>query len=120
MIYVITLSLVIVVLVGITVYKTSQVKNKTDFLVAGRTLSWPVLVFTLLSSWIGAGSILVSWKLIIWPSFKAAPLIRESFVTSLSMFLLLRRTEPCPELPPAARLMVSVMAPPSIPAARPP
>jgi SSS family solute:Na+ symporter len=58
MIYVVTLSLVIVVLVGITVYKTGQVKNKTDFLVAGRTLSWPVLVFTLLSSWVGAGSLL--------------------------------------------------------------
>jgi SSS family solute:Na+ symporter len=58
MIYVVTLSLVIVVLVGITVYKTTQVKTKTDFLVAGRSLSWPVLVFTLLSSWVGAGSLL--------------------------------------------------------------
>jgi len=58
MIYAITLSLVIVVLVGITIYKTTQVKTKTDFLVAGRSLSWPVLVFTLLSSWIGAGSLL--------------------------------------------------------------
>jgi SSS family solute:Na+ symporter/sodium/proline symporter len=58
MIYVVTLSLVIAVLVGITVYKAAQVKTKTDFLVAGRTLSWPVLVFTLLSSWVGAGSLL--------------------------------------------------------------
>ena len=27
-------------------------------MVAGRKLSWPVLVFTLLSSWVGAGSLL--------------------------------------------------------------
>ena len=58
MIYVITLSLVILLLSGITIYKTTKVQNKTDFLVAGRSLSWPVLVFTLLSSWIGAGSLL--------------------------------------------------------------
>jgi len=58
MIYVITLSFVVVLLVSITVYKFTQVKNQTDFMVAGRKLSWPVLVFTLLSSWIGAGSLL--------------------------------------------------------------
>jgi SSS family solute:Na+ symporter/sodium/proline symporter len=58
MIYIITVSLVILCLCGITAYRATKVKNKADFLVAGRTLSWPVLVFTLLSSWIGAGSLL--------------------------------------------------------------
>ncbi len=58
MIFIVTVSLVVLVLCAITVYKTRQVKNEADFLVAGRTLSWPVLVFTLLSSWIGAGSLL--------------------------------------------------------------
>lgn len=58
MIYAVTVSLVVLTLCSITAYKVTQVKSKTDFLVAGRTLSWPVLVFTLLSSWIGAGSLL--------------------------------------------------------------
>jgi len=58
MIYVITLAFVVVLLVSITVFKFTQVKTQTDFMVAGRKLSWPVLVFTLLSSWIGAGSLL--------------------------------------------------------------
>jgi SSS family solute:Na+ symporter/sodium/proline symporter len=58
MIYAVTVSIVVLVLCSITVYKSTQVKNRTDFLVAGRSLSWPVLVFTLLSSWIGAGSLL--------------------------------------------------------------
>src|SRR5438874_10623338 len=58
MIYVVTVSLVVLLLCGITGYQTSRVKNEADFLVAGRSLSWPVLVFTLLSSWIGAGSLL--------------------------------------------------------------
>ncbi len=58
MIYVWAVAVVVLVLCGITIYKAVGVKNSADFLVAGRTLSWPVLVFTLLSSWIGAGSLL--------------------------------------------------------------
>src|SRR5689334_14168135 len=58
MIYAVTISTVVLLLCSITVYKTTKVKNEADFLVAGRSLPWPVLVFTLLSSWIGAGSLL--------------------------------------------------------------
>lgn len=58
MIYVVTLCAVILVLCGVTAYKTFWVRTQADFMVAGRSLSWPVLVFTLLSSWIGAGSLL--------------------------------------------------------------
>lgn len=58
MIYVIAVSAVVLLLIAITIYKTYSVHNSADFLVASRSLSWPVLVFTLLSSWIGAGSLL--------------------------------------------------------------
>ena len=58
MTYVIAVIAVVALLCGVTTYRMTLVKNKTDFLVAGRSLSWPVLVFTLLSSWIGAGSLL--------------------------------------------------------------
>jgi len=57
MIYAIVLSIVVATLCLVTIIKTRAVKNETDFLVAGRKLPWPVLVFTLLSSWIGAGSL---------------------------------------------------------------
>jgi len=56
-IYAIVLGIVIAVLCTVTVIKTIGVRNRADFLVAGRKLPWPVLVFTLLSSWIGAGSL---------------------------------------------------------------
>jgi SSS family solute:Na+ symporter/sodium/proline symporter len=58
MVYVAAVATVVLVLCGVTIYQTRRVRTKADFLVAGRTLSWPVLVFTLLSSWIGAGSLL--------------------------------------------------------------
>jgi SSS family solute:Na+ symporter len=58
MIYAVVLSVVVAVLCGVTIYKTISAHSRSDFLVAGRKLPWPVLVFTLLSSWIGAGSLL--------------------------------------------------------------
>ncbi len=57
MIYILVLAAVLLTLTGVTIYKTVSVKNQADFLVAGRKLPWHVLVFTLLSSWIGAGSL---------------------------------------------------------------
>lgn len=57
MIYIAVLSIVVLVLSSVTLVKTFGVKNRTDFMVAGRKLPWHVLVFTLLSSWIGAGSL---------------------------------------------------------------
>jgi solute:Na+ symporter, SSS family len=57
MIYAIVLAVVVGTLCLVTAIKTVSVKNQADFLVAGRKLPWPVLVFTLLSSWIGAGSL---------------------------------------------------------------
>ena len=57
MIYAIVLGIVVSVLCVVTIIKTRSLKNQADFLVAGRKLPWPVLVFTLLSSWIGAGSL---------------------------------------------------------------
>src|SRR5262245_40542454 len=58
MIYTVALCAVVAILCGVTAYKTRSVRTRADFLVAGRKLPWPVLVFTLLSSWIGAGSLL--------------------------------------------------------------
>ena len=55
--YVILLAVIAVTLMGVSVFRASLVKTKADYLVAGRSLPAIVLVFTLLSSWIGAGSL---------------------------------------------------------------
>jgi Na+/proline symporter len=47
----------VAVLLSTALVRSLAVKSQDDFLVAGRKLTWPVLVFTLLSSWIGAGSL---------------------------------------------------------------
>ena len=55
--YVVVLTVIVVALLAVAMYRTSQVKTKADYLVAGRSLPALVLVLTLLTSWIGAGSL---------------------------------------------------------------
>jgi SSS family solute:Na+ symporter/sodium/proline symporter len=55
--YIILLVVIAVILMGVSLFRASLVKTKADYLVAGRSLPAIVLVFTLLSSWIGAGSL---------------------------------------------------------------
>jgi SSS family transporter len=58
LIYIITLSLYLLTLIGLGIYKSRQIKTQSDFAVAGRSLSPGVLVGTMLATWIGTGSIL--------------------------------------------------------------
>ena len=56
--YAAVLGVILVTLLVVALTRVSHVKTKADFLVAGRSLPAIVLVFTLLSSWIGSGSLL--------------------------------------------------------------
>ncbi len=49
---------IVVMLLSVSLFKLRSVKTKADYLVAGRSLPAVVLVFTLLCSWIGSGSLL--------------------------------------------------------------
>jgi SSS family solute:Na+ symporter/sodium/proline symporter len=55
MLYAILVYLAALVLIGLSQVRKAQTGD--DFLVAGRTLPWHVLVFTLLATWIGSGSL---------------------------------------------------------------
>jgi Na+/proline symporter len=57
MIYLIAILTYLLVLTGIGIYKSRQIKTQADFSVAGRTLSPWVMVCTMLAVWIGTGSI---------------------------------------------------------------
>src|SRR5271155_4610566 len=56
--YAVVLGAIVVTLMSVSLARLRKVKTKADYLVAGRSLSAFVLVFTLLSSWIGSGSLL--------------------------------------------------------------
>ena len=55
--YIYTIIFYLVVLFSFGAYLTIRVKNQEDFMVAGRKLTAPILVGTLLATWIGSGDI---------------------------------------------------------------
>jgi SSS family solute:Na+ symporter/sodium/proline symporter len=56
--YAAVLGIIVLALLSVSLARIGKVKTKADYLVAGRSLPTFVLVFTLLSSWIGSGSLL--------------------------------------------------------------
>ena len=56
--YAIVLGIIVLTLLAVSLAGVNKVKTKADYLVAGRSLPAFVLIFTLLSSWIGSGSLL--------------------------------------------------------------
>jgi Na+/proline symporter len=55
--YALSLTLIVIALLAVSVGRSRKLKSHADFMVADRKLSVWVLVFTLLCSWIGAGSL---------------------------------------------------------------
>jgi len=57
MIYIAVVALYVLMLLGISVYKSRTVKTDEDFMVAGRDVPVYMLVATLVCTWIGSGSL---------------------------------------------------------------
>ena len=57
MVYIITIVVYLSILLTVGVLLSFRVKNQEDFMVAGRKLTAPILVGTLLATWIGSGDI---------------------------------------------------------------
>src|ERR1700712_1020845 len=56
--YAAVLAVITLALLSVSLGRLNKTKTKADYLVAGRSLPAFVLIFTLLSSWIGSGSLL--------------------------------------------------------------
>ncbi|GIS73732.1 MAG: hypothetical protein CM1200mP10_33090 [Candidatus Neomarinimicrobiota bacterium] len=57
MIYISGIMIYLLALVAVGLYKIRSVKNSTDFMVAGRTLPWYILVGKSSRTWMGSGSL---------------------------------------------------------------
>jgi SSS family solute:Na+ symporter len=71
MIYFWAILIYLLILIGVGAVRSRGVKTQTDFMVAGRKLSAPVLVGTLLATWIGSGSIIAGAGLSYKKGFSA-------------------------------------------------
>jgi solute:Na+ symporter, SSS family len=65
-VYLITILVYLAGLIGVGVWIARRVRTSDDFMIAGRRLGLPVLVGTLLATWIGSGSIIggagLAWR----------------------------------------------------------
>ena len=57
MVYLVSIVLYLFLLVAVGIHKINSVKSSEDFMVAGRSLPWYILVGTLLATWMGSGSL---------------------------------------------------------------
>ena len=57
MTYILVVSAYVLILLGISVYKTRSVHSSDDFMVAGRSVPVWMLVSTLVCTWVGSGSL---------------------------------------------------------------
>ncbi|HKJ67925.1 MAG TPA: sodium:solute symporter family protein [bacterium] len=57
MIYLIAILVYLMILIGVGAIRSGGVRTQDDFMVAGRSLTTPILVGTLIATWIGTGSI---------------------------------------------------------------
>lgn len=57
MIYIVVVSVYLLFLIGISIYKSRTIKTQDDFMVAGRGVPVYMLVATLVCTWIGSGSL---------------------------------------------------------------
>jgi len=70
-VYLLTVIAYLLFLTAVGIYKSRAVKTEADFMVAGRKLGAPILVGTLLATWIGSGSIIASAGLAYREGFAA-------------------------------------------------
>jgi len=59
------------VLFAFNLWRSFKVKSQEDFMVAGRTLTMPVLVFTLVCTWIGSGTFIAGAEFAYQAGFSA-------------------------------------------------
>ena len=55
--YIVAVVVYVAFLIGVGIYKSRSVKSQDDFMVAGRKTSTFFLIGTLVSTWIGTGSL---------------------------------------------------------------
>ncbi len=81
----------LVILMGISIYKSFMVKNQEDFMVAGRSVSTARMVGTLLCTWMGSGSLLAGAGLAANVGFSELWMAAGAWIGIIIVFFLAAR-----------------------------
>jgi len=79
------------VLLGFNFWRSFKVKSQDDFMVAGRSLSMPVLVFTLVCTWIGSGTFIAGAEFAYHAGFSALWMAAGAWVGIVAIYFLAAR-----------------------------
>ena len=76
------------VLLGFNIYRSKKVKSQEDFMLAGRSLSIHVMVFTLIATWIGSGTFIAGAEYAYRAGFSSLWLPAGAWVGIIAIFFL--------------------------------
>ena len=87
-IYVLIILAYLIVLTGFNFYRARKVKSQDDFQVAGRSLKWQVMVFTMICTWIGSGTFISGAEFASKSGFSALWLAAGAWVGIILIYFL--------------------------------
>ena len=87
-IYLIIILGYLLVLTALNFARARRVKSQDDFMVAGRSLGWPVMVFTLICTWIGSGTFISGAEFASKAGFSALWLAAGAWVGIILIYFL--------------------------------
>ena len=91
MIYIAVVTLYVLMLLGISVYKSRTIKSDEDFMVAGRGVPVYMLVATLACTWIGSGSLFGTAGLTFWTGISELWFSAGAWVGIIIVYLIAAR-----------------------------
>ncbi|MDH7512448.1 MAG: sodium:solute symporter family protein [Clostridiales bacterium] len=87
-IYLLIILIYLLVLTVLNFVRARRVKSQEDFMVAGRTLKWQVMVFTLICTWIGSGTFISGAEFASKAGFSALWLAAGAWVGIIIIYFL--------------------------------
>ncbi len=87
-IYIYIILAYLLVLMGFNFYRGFKVKTQDDYMVAGRSLSTPVMVFTLVCTWIGSGTFIAGAEFAARAGFSALWMAAGAWVGIIIIYFL--------------------------------
>jgi SSS family solute:Na+ symporter/sodium/proline symporter len=86
--YIVIILLYLLVLTVFNFIRAKRIKSQEDFMVAGRSLKWSVMVFTLICTWIGSGTFIAGAEFAAKAGFSALWLAAGAWVGIILIYFL--------------------------------
>ena len=94
-VYLYIILIYLIALALINFIRARKIRSQEDFMVAGRKLKWPVMVFTLICTWIGSGTFISGAEFASKAGFSALWLSAGAWVGIIIIYFLAAKIQTC-------------------------